>query len=451
MTKRISPQLDGAARADWLRQRRRSDVETPLRQWLGDYQLTDEEILELVCVDILARTRPALPVDWAAYFSDFPALADDPEAVLDVIDADICARRDHQLAIQPEDYSGRFPALAARIARLIEIDTLESCWDDGTDFSFDQIGGPAQRGGELSGDGAGSDGASGDFSRYCSVELPADVRITGLLALRDEVSCLRGSSAGNRSVVIKVVSKRRLANDALSARIGDYLQRLSGVSHPAWISPDVIAENASQLVMVRPWVAGTLFTNRYLHNSPPRAEQSSAAPPLGLSPLLRELADLGYALAAVHDQGLAHGAVHPHNLLRDHTGSLRIVDAGFGFPDPGLQWDWQLPAAPLVDAVDAGHHAGQVHDAASLRRVVAGALVPYVGAGEAPLDTPLDTPLHQLIRWCEGTSQAARPKGDVSQIADNLLALADGRPLKLLAGAETARRFWWTKRLGRRR
>lgn len=454
MTKRISPHLDAARRGDWLRHRRDSDLDTPLGELLGECRLTNEEILELVCADILARTRPARPVDLAAYFADFPALADDPESVLDIIDADICARREHQLAINSSDYHQRFPELAARIARLIEIDTLETSLDDGTDFSFDQPHGPAGTTGPTAqaNPAAASGGPStGDFARYCSVELPADVRITGLLAWRDEVTCLRGSSADNRGVVIKVVSKRRLPNESLSAAIGDDLERLARVSHPAWITPDVIAENATQLVMVRPWVAGTLLTNRYLQNSPPTVGEPPPTPLLGLSPLLRELADLGYAIAAVHSQGLAHGSLHPHNLLRDHDGAIRIVDAGFGFPDPGIQWDWRLPAAPSIGG-DGHHrspgqdHAGQGRDAASLVRIVAGALIPYARACE----TSIDTPLQRWVRWCQDSGRAMRPDGDVSQIADNLLALADGRPLKLPASTASGRSSWWSKRFGRR-
>ncbi|QEG41063.1 serine/threonine-protein kinase [Roseimaritima ulvae] len=458
MTKQISPQLDAARRADWLRRQRLSDVDTPLRVWLSDCRLNDEEILELVCVDILSRTRATRPVDLEAYFTDFPALAEQPEAVLDIIDADICARREHRLLVPSTEYSKRFPALATRIARLIEIDTLETSLDEGTDFSFDEVAEPGKAPAERSPKNAAGQRAEqvgsvdaatagGEFARYCSVELPADVRITGLLALREDVACLRASSSDSRGVLIKVVSKRRLTDSSLSDRIGDLLERLAKVTHPAWVPPDVIAENASQLVMVRPWVAGTLLTNRYLQNSPPTRNAAPPPPRLGLSPVLRELADLGYALAALHQQGLCHGALHPGNLFRDHDGNLRIVDAGFGFPDVGTQWDWRLPAAPLAGGqTTADDQAGQAFDAASLAKIIASALAPYVWTSEASVDTPLQ----RFVRWCQASGRAAPPpQCEVSRIADNLLALADGRPLKLPGSTGDARHSWWSRLRGR--
>ncbi|WP_153556253.1 protein kinase family protein [Roseimaritima sediminicola] len=455
-------------------------------------QETPDEILERVCADILRLPASQALPPFAHYLRAFPVLRQDPEALLDVIDAHVCVVRGRNESVDASQYTALVPELASQIQRLLDIDAIESNFSPADDsvaaaFSVDE---PRP---EASAPKSGRDPAEPlDWTRYLSVDLPEDIRPGGLLSLRQDVSCLRGLADDQTPVLIKVVNKRRLCDTAGSlvgdgdtpgsdhaSRIGDRLETLSRWQHPAWIRPLALVESDTQIVMVRPWIAGTLWTDRFVDSQVvdsqgrPDLQGSQGGPPASGRPaaLLRSMADVGFAVAALHQQGLAHGTLHPRNLLRDHDGGLRIVDAGFGFPDPATQWDWHFP--PAVDPAnlqaegrrpaDADQERGrllreQTRDVAALLRLASQCLLRVrLAAGAAVGDQPCAEAAAVFSRWCQrqheqclsvlgSANRTAWPAEPVprqppigaADIADQLLALSDGRPLRLTAEPRSA-------------
>jgi signal transduction histidine kinase len=74
---------------------------------------------------------------------------------------------------------------------------------------------------------------------------------------------------------------------------------------------------------------------------------------------LRIIAELADALAAIHDAGLVHRDVHPHNIVFDPSGPARLIDLGFGAAVEGSR-----------EKHSAGTHAyaapEQIHDTATV-------------------------------------------------------------------------------------
>ena len=108
----------------------------------------------------------------------------------------------------------------------------------------------------------------------------------------------------------------RLPDGLTATRIEQMLdacESAARVRNPGWVTPSVAAIQNRHFVMVRPWI----FAVAWL---PAIATQT-------VSTQLNELASLAYTLEAAHQTGATHGGLNANNLLLDHDGTLRVVDA----------------------------------------------------------------------------------------------------------------------------
>ncbi len=440
---RLDPPLDSPDRAAWLRRHRQSDSRTALSELLGDCHLPPSELLDLACIDLLACWRAGHAIAAEHYLDQFHVLANDAEFVLDLIDAEVCARQERGQTVTTEDLERRFPSLAGRLQQLVSVDTLETSLDEVSDFSFD--GSHKKDAKRTQGDDRADRAADAnrlelqhepppqsiDWERYCNVDLPGDVRLTGLFALRDEVVCLRAMRADNQPIVVKVVAKRRLPDRDAATAIGDALERLATIEHRAIVAPEAVAESASQFALIRPYVLGSLWTERMRRGGGSDSASQSPQGPSRWNDSLRDWAEVAYAVAAIHALGLSHGSLHPQNVLREPTGKLQVVDAGFGFPSPALQWTLGLAATPPMPA------KGQLADVRMLARWIDWAITPN---RMQPNDSPPATAT-ALSHWCAAMWRNEAPLTSISQLADTAMAVADGRSPTIPGDSKWSR--WW--------
>lgn len=107
-------------------------------------------------------------------------------------------------------------------------------------------------------------------------------------------------------------------------------------------------------------------------------------------PMLRDVID---AVSYAHRLGIAHGNLHPGNLLIDSTGDVIIT--GFGIP-PGLTGNQQATTF-LSPEVQSGATPDLTDDIFSIGAMIFGCLTGRQWTQGVAIDTPLPTGLDQLL------------------------------------------------------
>jgi hypothetical protein len=306
-------------------------------------------LIELACIDLIERRRAGQEVSIESYLKPFPQLEQD-EPLLDLIDAEICVVGELKQSIDPQSYQRRFPRLAKEIEELLGLEG--SARTSGVSFGAIPV---ARRAGPAS----THDGDSRDPSASFSVELSvtddahasdALPSVGGHPLLAPEwfaaEKCfasgpgrwlIRGRDA-TRSVVMamKVIQLTSQLHPGQSDRILDACEAASKVENPMWVSPKVAAIQHRHLGVIRPWVFAVSWR--------------SVADKRDVASQLRDLASIAYCLQGAHQTGATHGAIHCENILLDHEGKLRLVDA-VANRDGLRRW---------LEQVDDSHVAGSI-------------------------------------------------------------------------------------------
>src|SRR5205823_4045060 len=120
--------------------------------------------------------------------------------------------------------------------------------------------------------------------------------------------------ASGREVAIKVLAAT-VAQDAKSVkRFQREVQATARLAHPNIVRAVDAGEFNGQHYMVMEFVAGEDLSSRVKTKGPLEPEEAAKC-------ILQAARGLEYA----HSQGLVHRDIKPGNLLRDHTGVVRLL------------------------------------------------------------------------------------------------------------------------------
>lgn len=311
---------------EWLRCQRADQPTASLSSLLAGRRIDARQLVDIACIDLMERRRLGHPVRVEDYSEPFSQLQSD-ERLLDLIDAEICVAGELGQSIELAEYQRRFPDLAKQIAELLGLESLQASKIH-----------PMPPPDESRSRGLGSTHADEilDPSASFSVELAIDGDRDPTDALPEAAGhplrapewfaaekcfasgpgrwLIRGRDS-IRGVVMamKVIQLPPQLDPAQSRLILDACEAASKVRNPMWVAPTIAAIQRHHLGVIRPWVFAVSW--------------SSAATARDVATQLGDLASIAFCLEAAHQAGAAHGAVHAENILLDHDGKLRMVDA----------------------------------------------------------------------------------------------------------------------------
>ncbi|QDT13144.1 hypothetical protein [Planctomycetes bacterium K23_9] len=433
-------------RIDWLNRQRQDDPGQRLCELLpSDWQMTPDELVDLVCIDLIEQHRVGVPTKVEDYVEQFPELAGG-EFLLDLVDAELCIRRelsgDRSNEEELESYQRRFPSLQQQINELVGLDgkgdAAHICNDP-----LDSSGSEPTRNGmqlaEQSEADLGDAELSYDSSGTGKFE-PANVGLASSLPVQLPVqlpdwfvgeSCVAGTSDhwllrgrdtnSGQTLGLKILKLPTQITTSIVDQILDACERASQVKNPSWKGPSLAAVQSGYLAVIRPWCFGTHWQI---------TSQSAEIPSR-----LHLLSKVAYVLQSAHRSGAWHGGLHAENLIVDHQGTIHLVDA-VGSSSGLLRWldrgetkvddtPWMTDARALIklvvqDEVDApGDWSRGLHE--KLRAIcddyrancfalmgdeltrradsLAGALPPL---GRNSLEKNLSRWRKRLAKWIEG-------------------------------------------------
>lgn len=254
-----------------------------------------ESLVDRVCIDLIERRRMGQQVRAEDYVEQMPQLARD-DLLLDLIDAEICVAAELQQVIDPNELVNRFPSMAKAIMELVGLDSSAS-------FSGELVVATEQPQGESFPLVAGHPLHAPEW--FLAEKCLASGSGRWLIRGRDT---LRGIA-----VAMKVLELPPQLRNLPAEPLLDACEAASMVRHPIWVAPTVAAIQHGHLGVILPWV----FAVPWIDVASKRDVASQ----------LREFASIAYCLEAAHRAGASHGSVHAGNLLIDHDGKLRLVDA----------------------------------------------------------------------------------------------------------------------------
>ena len=318
------PVLDASldSLVDWLRDQRLEKPRAPLRDLLGGHGLELARLIDLACVDLIEQHRSGHAIGAESYVAQFPELGRD-DLLLDLIDAEICVARELQQPLDRRHYARRFPELIDDVNELLGMQERPTVV--GPSGSLSELDLPDLPSASVTFPGDHPLGAPDWFSpEKCFASGPGRWLIRG-----------RDTSRG-AVMAMKVMDLPSLSSDQ-SRQLLDACEAASKVQHPVFVPPTLAAIDRGQLGVIRPWVFGIPWFE--------------VAPKREVATQLREFASLAYCLESVRRCGAAHGGIHPENVLLDHDGNLRLVDAAANCS--GLRrWlepaETSQPADPIV-------------------------------------------------------------------------------------------------------
>ena len=375
---------------DWLALQRQQHPQRELASILDPENIESSRLLDLACVDLIEQSRRGVKIGTEDYVRQFPGLADHASQ-LDLIDAELCVMRELGKAVSVERFCKRFPEVANEIRELVQ---LEPAWNSGASSEKTMAG---SIGGDVANESADAefsiavsdptDSGSRDFS---IVESPENLRLkqpagntaaggsdwslspanhsggesnsNTLGHLQSPIGpppwltathCLesgkhrwlmrgRDSSSGE-NLAMKVIRLPTMLAPGDRKRMLDICEQASRVNHPVWVLPRVAAIESNCLAVIRPWIFGASGEEEMAIRSAVPTQVSAASEgkrrtdemTRSISRRLRQLSSAAYALAAAHRVNAVHGGVTECNLLVDHDGEVRLVDAS------STRWGWQ--------------------------------------------------------------------------------------------------------------
>lgn len=327
--------------------------------WQAASQSDLEKLVDLACIDLMQRKRAGQAISAVAYLNPFPMLAES-KWLLDLIDADLCICIELQLPSPADFYCRQFPDLASKVRDLVRLQdplpadvVLPSLVDSSTcdlssGFSVDNpLASPLQS--------EKSSAASADLTRHqtstnevglmaqpatalTSIEGSATNPMTADFRLVDTPSWFVGRQCiaagpghwlirGRDEVrgvplAMKVVRMPEGIDHTAASGLLDLCEAASKVQHPAWVTPIIATVQNQHLGIIRPWW--------FARGMPREMDTDDRINPLEANKLLSRLATIAFAIAAAHQAGATHGAIHPGNVLVDHDGQWKLVDAVAG-------------------------------------------------------------------------------------------------------------------------
>ena len=347
---------------EWLNDHRKKDTETPLVTLIGSHVLDRSVILVLACIDLMYQRRNGRSVRIEQYLTDFPQLSH-ANAILDLIDAELCVATELQEPTELEVYRQRFPELSSEIEELTRLDlmpempffhresssatenfwlddlaladrervTVDSTDDLSTGFSVDLA--------------ALSSGQAIPLSK--SVEkylfyIPAWFVVDQCVARSEGCWLLRGrDDVRGIPLAMKITCLPCWLTDIQVNDLLDVCEAASNVQNSHWVAPRMVAVQKGYLGVIRPWQFGHPWKpeeGRRSSETSQAEDQNVAIEPVRSSgnadrsepneaTRSRHLAEVAFAVQAAHRSGATHGALHAGNLVIDHTGQVRILDA----------------------------------------------------------------------------------------------------------------------------
>ncbi|MDA8745288.1 hypothetical protein N9N28_11690 [Rubripirellula amarantea] len=318
-------------------------VHDPL--WSEAAQRQPSKLVDLACIDLIQRRRGGQRVSAVDYVNVFAVLAE-ANHLLDLIDSDLCVCEELGLPSPADDYGCRFPELGPAIMDLVRLqDSNQSdlpfplLKDDRTvshessDFSFDEnlplppsvnlVEPPPTN--EIAAELNGHQGASCSTSDQISVDfrlVDAPSWFVGrqCVAVGPGHWLIRGKDE-TRGVPLafKVVRMPRNLRANASHELLDICEAASKVQHPGWVTPIIATVQNQYLGVIRPWWFARGMPRELNFSDQPNLDKAKVA--------LRNLSSVAFAVAAAHQTGATHGAIHSGNILVDHDGKWKLVDA----------------------------------------------------------------------------------------------------------------------------
>ncbi len=315
----------------WLRAERRRDPESPLADLLRGRPLEENQLVDIVCIDLMQRRRMSHPVQVEDYLDEYPALCTKSN-LLDLIDAEVCVSVELGAKVDVEVLSRRFPDLADPIRELVQIDFADekAAPTTGAGNSIVPDHGDGDTEGTMLIDTDRVNSHSGDFSID---ELPFAAEpalpVTPLTPYPVDVPewfigdrcvasgpgrwLIRGrDSVRGIPLALKISELPVQVSEAEIEQVLDACERAASVRNPCWVRPSVAAIQHRHLGVVRPWLFARSFQSH-------RADQ---APRVQLVDLSR----VAFAVAAAHHAQATHGGIHSDNLMVDHDGKIHLID-----------------------------------------------------------------------------------------------------------------------------
>jgi hypothetical protein len=120
------------------------------------------------------------------------------------------------------------------------------------------------------------------------------------------------------ALALKVIELPTHLTESEHDKILDACELAAKVRNRVWIVPDVAAIRNRRLAVIRPWVFAHPWHQPSINDRPGSRRYEAE---------LRSLASVAFAVQAAHKVGATHGGIHLENLLVDHQGNAKIVDA----------------------------------------------------------------------------------------------------------------------------
>jgi serine/threonine protein kinase len=284
--------------------------------------------VDRVCLEYIRRRRAGESVSVQDYVKQYPKLCSD-EALLDLIDAEICVSEELGLPSAVNHLVAQFPKLGKQIEQLANLNDSIRRSQDSTTSTGDRARQHA-------------------FPIHSLQGLP-DWFDLGSLQSQQRLSesieswIYRGRDTRNDSpLALKIVRSRQPIHSNQRETLLDRCEASAGVNHIHWANPILATVQESCYAVVRPWFFGVSLSQRI-------------ASPIDATELMSKMSTIAFAIAAAHRSGAFHSGIHAGNVIVDHRGVWKLIDAassGRGFPPQGVNQSISiLPERDVSDLI----------------------------------------------------------------------------------------------------
>jgi len=305
--------LDGLI--DWVRKERRQTPNVSLAELLRKRKIPtsqwgEQRLVDLACVDLMHRRRSGHSAQVEEYLADFPLLERESNQ-LDLIDAELCVSSELGEETPIERYVERFPDLATQIRELIQLNPGKPLADS-AGLAVPEIRDLESRSDLINLIDQPLEIPDWFIADHSLSRTPGDTP-KSQYELRRWLVRGRVATRGT-PVALKVLQLSSTCTSDDCDRILEDCAAATDVKNQYWVSPSMAAIQHQHLCVIRPWVHGR--TLRETWTSPVSRSQ------------LMHLASVAQTIASAHLAGTHHGGLHAENVVVDHKGVARVVDAG---------------------------------------------------------------------------------------------------------------------------